>query len=466
MSRGNVVKAVLVALAVALLSPGWEAAGIGRVGAPGVAAGSAAQAAGFAYVANEGSGTISVIDTTRNAVVATICLGSDPAVPGTPQPTGPCNAETQFRSPFYNGHLDPHGLWLTPDGSVLLVAARISGTVVAIDTATNAVLGYTPVGREPHLATVRPGGTEAWVAIRGEAQIDVLRLDRQALYAPGLRRSERMERIAVIDTMSGPSMVSFTSDGRFAFVAAGKEHRVDKIDAASRQIVASQAVPAPFTPFGLVTPDDRELYLVHKGAGTLSILRTADLGFEVQSLPIGPRANHVFFVGDLAYITIGGPAPTDTNADPEGKVVIVDRATRTVVRELDGPAWGGEPHGIWATPDGRRLYVGHERGNRVTVIDVGAVDDPSDDTVLGRVTGSSESLAFLKKPIDIVARLMPVTIAPTTGPTSSAPTTESTITVEPADSSQPITVRGSDDDEGGEQKEEREPGREPPQPSP
>lgn len=36
-----------------------------------------------AYVANEATGTISVIDTTTNTIITTIGLGSDPAIPGT-----------------------------------------------------------------------------------------------------------------------------------------------------------------------------------------------------------------------------------------------------------------------------------------------------------------------------------------------------------------------------------------------
>ena len=352
------------------------------------------------YVANEATSSISVVEAATNAVRTTICLGSDVAIPNTPQPAGPCNAEAQHHNPLYNGHIASHGLWLTPDGAILLVTNRLSGTVVAVDTAANAVLGYAPVGREPHLATVRPGGTEAWVAVRGESHLDVLRLDRARLFDADRPRDDRLEKVAAIRTVGGPSMVSFTSDGRFAFVAAAKMPLVHKIDAESRQVVASQAVPAPFTPFGLVTPDDQELYLVHKLAGTLTILRTSDLAPIVQGLPIGPCANHVFFVGKLAYITIGGTPPcAPGGTDREGKVVILDRTTHAVVHQLTGAAFTGDPHGIWATADGRRLYVGHERGNRLTAIDLGNPDDPLDDRVLGSVTD-----AAMKQPIDVVIR--------------------------------------------------------------
>jgi len=365
--------------------------------------GAGAAAAATVYVANEVTNTVSVIDAATGTLVATICLGSDPPIPGTPQPAGPCNGEAQHHAPFYNGHVGVHGLWLTPDGGVLVVAARISGTVVAVDTRTRAVLGYAPVGREPHLATVRPGGREAWVAVRGESHLEVLGLD-PAVLRSDRPRSERLPRLAVIPTVRGPSMVAFTRDGRTAFVAAGKEPRVAKLDADARREVASAPVPAAFTPFALVTPDDRELYLVHKGLGRLSVLRTDDLAPAGPPIEVGPCANHVWFVGRLAYVTIGGPPPCAPAGNParEGKVVILDRATRTIVRELTGPAFTGDPHGIWGTPDGRRLFIGHESGHRVTIVDTGAPDDPADDAVVGTVQGPAEAAALMKQPIDVV----------------------------------------------------------------
>ena len=403
LTRRNALKLGLLSGGLALFSGQTNAPTIGTraASAQTVALQGSPAVRNTAYVANEQTCTVSVIDTTTHTIKTTIGLGSDPAIPGTPQPNGPFNGETQHHNAFYNGHVDPHGLWLTPDASVLLVACRISGTVVAIDTVTNSVLGYAPVGREPHLATVHPNGAEAWVAIRGENYLDVLKLDRDDLFDAKRRRTDRMENLATIDTMQGPSMVSFTSNGSIAFVVAGKEPRVDKIDTATRKILASKAVPAPFTPFGLVSPDDQELYLVHKGAGTLSILRTSDLGFVVEGMPIGARPNHIYFVGNLAYVTVGGAPPSATNPDPAGKIVVIDRTTHAVVNELTGSALTGEPHAIWATPSGK-LYVGHERGNKVTVIDTGDANNPLDDTVQGTVKDDVAHPGFLNKPIDIV----------------------------------------------------------------
>lgn len=343
-----------------------------------------------AYVANEGTGTISVIDTTSDQVVDTICLGSDQAVPGTPQPAGPCNAKTDHHAALYNGHVGTHGLYLTPQNDVLLATNRISGTVVAVDTTSNEPLGYLPVGREPHLVTVRPGGQEAWAAIRGEAYVEVLDLDRDDLHDKSRHRTERFESRAKLTTPLGPSMVAFNSDGSHAFVVAAKEDRVVKFDATTRRVVAEREVAARFTPFAFVSPDDEELWLVHKGAGTLSVLSTDNLSPVVEGMPVGARANHVAFIGPYAYVSVAGAPGRD------GKVVIFDRSSKTVVRELTGPAWSGEPHGIWLAGT-TKLYVGHEGGDRVTVLDLGDLDDASDDAVEGTITDEN-----LEKPIDVV----------------------------------------------------------------
>ena len=51
--------------------------------------------------------------------------------------------------------------------------------------------------------------------------------------------------------------------------------------------------------------------------------------------------------------------------------------------------------------------MGHERGNKVSVIDTGDANNPLGDSVQGTVTGSVRDLGFLKKPMDIVISSYP-----------------------------------------------------------
>jgi YVTN family beta-propeller protein len=70
-----------------------------------VAMTSTAEAAPFAYVTNQGSNNVSVIDTATNAVVVTIAVGNN-----------------------------PYGMTGTPDGKHVYVTNSASNTVSVIDT--------------------------------------------------------------------------------------------------------------------------------------------------------------------------------------------------------------------------------------------------------------------------------------------------------------------------------------------
>ena len=98
-------------------------------------AASPAEAAPFAYVANNGSKTVSVIDTATNKVVATVPVGSF-----------------------------PFGVAVTPDGTHVYVTNSDS-TVSVIKTATNTVVKTISVGSLSLTGgvAVTPDGTKVYV---------------------------------------------------------------------------------------------------------------------------------------------------------------------------------------------------------------------------------------------------------------------------------------------------------------
>ncbi len=95
-----------------------------------------ASAEPFAYTTNQGSSSVSVIDTATNTVVATVPVGSG-----------------------------PFGLEVTPDGAFVYVANVGSNSVSVIDTATNAVMATVPVGDFPRAVALTPPGAFVYVAI-------------------------------------------------------------------------------------------------------------------------------------------------------------------------------------------------------------------------------------------------------------------------------------------------------------
>ncbi len=89
----------------------------------------------MAYVTNQVSNSVSVIDTATNTVVATITAGSSPI-----------------------------GVAITPDGARAYVANQIAGTVSVINTVSNTVVATITLGGSPFGVAITPDGTRAYVA--------------------------------------------------------------------------------------------------------------------------------------------------------------------------------------------------------------------------------------------------------------------------------------------------------------
>src|SRR5262249_43923096 len=104
-----------------------------------------AEAKPFAYVTNFVSGTVSVIDTATNTVVATVPVGSF-----------------------------PRGVAITPDGTHAYVANSVSGTLSVIDTATNTVVATVPMGSFPFWVAITPDGTHAYVTNFDSTTVSVI----------------------------------------------------------------------------------------------------------------------------------------------------------------------------------------------------------------------------------------------------------------------------------------------------
>ncbi len=98
----------------------------------------APQAAGltipYAYVTNQGSHTVSVINTSTNMVVNTVTVG-----------------------------VVPHGVAITPNGNDAYVSNADSDTVSVIKTSTNKVVKTVKVGSLPEGVAITPNGSDAYV---------------------------------------------------------------------------------------------------------------------------------------------------------------------------------------------------------------------------------------------------------------------------------------------------------------
>jgi YVTN family beta-propeller protein len=284
------------------------------------------------YTAEQFSNTVSVTDPVDNKLLGVIRLG-DPS-PG------------NF-SPLYKGQVLVHGMGFSPDHRTLAVVSIGSNSVSFIDTATNAVKHTTYVGRSPHEAFFTPDGKEVWVTVRGENYVSVL------------DAATFMEKTR-ITTPNGPGMQIFSPDGKYGYICSSFNPETVVIDTATKETVGRVKQDSPFCPNIAATPDGTQVWMTLKDIGRTMVFDAKPPFAVISSFDTGPITNHVNFAttrkGSFAYVTVGGLNQVKVFRTSDFSQV----ATIPV---------GKLPHGIWPSGDGKKIYVGLENGDALSVID-------------------------------------------------------------------------------------------------
>lgn len=298
---------------------------------------------GWVYVANMDSNSVSVIDGAELKVVATIDAG---------------------------GH-HTHDLILTPDGRRLFATNMMDGTVAVIDTTTRRLLKNIPVGKLSHALALSPDGRELWVNVGGEAAIPIV--DAETLEVTG--------RVALPEAV-GTGHIWFSPDGRRAYLTSPKLGLVFVIDRARREILTT--IPVGKSPtFIQVAQDGQTVWGTNTGGSDVYVIDAAANKVRA-TVEVGKNPNHLTLLGNRVYVTVGGTNEVVVLESRQGQPQVVARI----------PV-GKKPHGIWASPDGRLLYVAHEETNDVRAIEVAT----------GRVVGA---VPVGNKPVAVVTGARPV----------------------------------------------------------
>lgn len=281
------------------------------------------------YTGNQVSNTVSVIDPATNKLLGEIVLGK-------PQPN--------ILTALYKGQALVHGLGYSPVKQMLAVVAIGSNAINLVSTGNNTI--YT--GRSPHEATFKPDGSEVWTTVRGEAYVSVIDV-------------ATMDEVKKVPVSDGPGMVAFTPDGKFAYVCSSFSPYVDVVDTKTYQIIKKIEVPSPFSPNIFTSPDGKLIALSLKDIGKVVVIDTKSNEI-IKVFATGPITNHVSFTvlnGKLLMpVTVGG----------ENCVKIYDVADD--YKQMATIPVGQLPHGLWAAPDGKRLYVGLEYADQVQPVDM------------------------------------------------------------------------------------------------
>lgn len=291
-----------------------------------------------AYLSNEDGQSISVIDTARAEVVATIAVGKRPrglklsedgsrlyvAVSGLPkcppsvpdeecerferdvQADGIAIVDTEQRKlvEVLQAGSDPEQFDLSADGKRLFVANEDIASVSVVEIESRKIVGRIAVGLEPEGVVTSPDGK--WVLVTNESDNSVSIIDTSTL------KVVKSVRVGL-----RPRDVAFTADGRHAYVSG-------EFDASLYRISVPEGAPV------------EQLLQMRKEARPMSVVRDA-------------RRNRL-------YVSTGRG----------GTVAVISLTGNKLITEVKV---GTRPWGIALAKDGRRLYTADGPSNTMSIVD-------------------------------------------------------------------------------------------------
>jgi YVTN family beta-propeller protein/uncharacterized repeat protein (TIGR03803 family) len=230
----------------------------------------------FAYVANNGSNTVSVINIPTGQVANSILVGSGPS--GTA--ISPDQTQVDVTNNLGNSvsvinaangsvvttipvQTSPLGVAFTPDGSSVYVVNGSSNSVSVINTATQTVVATVPVQNSPTAVAMAStsNGIFAYVTNSASNTVSVIAVGNEPTV------------VQTIPVGTGPRWVTVSPNSMFAYVENAGSNNVSVISVASNQVTA--AIPVGASPFGAaVTPDNSTLYVANSGSNNVSVIDT------------------------------------------------------------------------------------------------------------------------------------------------------------------------------------------------
>jgi YVTN family beta-propeller protein len=187
----------------------------------------------FAYVTNGTPGTensVSVIDTSTNAVIKTISVGSNPT-----------------------------GVAVNPSGSFAYVTNAGDGTVSVISTATNTVTSTITNVPSAYFVAFTPDGSRAYVTNQiSDGTVTVINTSTGTVVNP------------TVSLGSLPTQVAVTSDGTTAYVVNASSGSVSTIDTSTNN-VGESTIPVGTRPFGIAVSPPESHTMTLGGPGTQTV---------------------------------------------------------------------------------------------------------------------------------------------------------------------------------------------------
>jgi YVTN family beta-propeller protein len=236
----------------------------------------------FAYVTNNGDGSVSKIDLGNYSVTATIPVGSNPI-----------------------------GIIVSPDGSKVYAVNNSSGTVSVISAADNTNIITVAVGIHPFGAAVNPAGTFVYVTNSGGNSLSIIKTADNSVTT----KSDFH--------LATPSGVAVNPAGTLVYITNYSSGAVSLFNASSNTI-SSPNIGVGINPIGVsLSADGMYTYVVSSFDDTVAVI---DNSTNTEKLPRIQVGAIPYALGSFVA-PFGKTVPTVTSTIPANAATDVSRST-------------------------------------------------------------------------------------------------------------------------------------------
>jgi YVTN family beta-propeller protein len=277
----------------------------------------------FAYITNDVSDNVSVVNVTTGAVVSTIAAG--------------------------NG---PYGVGVNPAGTRAYVTNYHDGSVSVIDTATNTVIATPTVGAQASMAAVNRAGTKVSVGSISGAVTSVI--------------DTATNTVASTIVSGSADGVAVSPGGNRVYVTSNTGNTVKVYSTSTGALLSTITVNGALQP--VMHPDGSKLYVTNYTGSMLSVVDTT-------TNTVSALVN----LGSIQYGAALNPSGTRlyVSRHTANAVSVVDTVTNATLTNIPVT---GTPLGLAVDASGSNLVVARRDDNKVSVYDT------SNNTFLREVT--------------------------------------------------------------------------------
>ncbi len=301
------------------------------------------------YVANTSSGSVSVIDSSTDTVIATINVGNTPyhmtaignKVFVGNQNSGTVsviNTLTDTVAATVSVGIGPS--FLAAIGNKVFVLNQTSNTVSVINATTNAVTSTISVGAKPVFATLV--ATKLFISNQNSNTVSVVDTNTNTV-------------VATVPVQQSP--YDLTAIGTKVYVANTSSNSMSVIDSTSNSVVAT--ILTPHSPY-YSTAMGSKLYVTSNGQDNV---------FVIDSITDTVIADVFVGSGTFDPITIGNRVYVPSSTD--NKLSVIDTVTDTVISNV---LIGRNPH--YLTHIDSKVYVPNVEDSTVSIIDAASLPNP------------------------------------------------------------------------------------------